>query len=872
MTRVNHDEFFADFLSALNSEKFQILRPAQERVLSGYLDGFENTADVAVQLPTGAGKTLIALLIAEHRRRAGEKVAILSANKTLARQTLQESTELGIPAVLMEGTGSTIPGAQKRRFHRAQAIAIMNYWVYFNQNPVIDPADLLIMDDAHLAEHCLHSLYSVEITRSDHGTLFEALVSELFRRFPEYSVLGDALDFRVDATKSPELLSFIDQCEVSTRIEEIIEASDAVQSNVDLRFRWHRMRSHVKQSNIYLAKDSLWIRPYIYPVISNRHYSEAKQRIYMSATIGDPGDLSRRLGVRSIKPIPVPPEESEATFGRRLLLMNRLDEQDIPERLGAAILTALQNHPKSVWLCASVAAAAKYQVRVNQWLAENQLVGHPSWILTPEGDEIEEFKRSAAGHLFVGGRFDGMDFNGDECRLVILTTLPRAINTQEEFISSYLGDSGFMRERLNQRVVQALGRCNRHEGDYAVYALADRRFATYFGLDSNKRDLPKNIIAELDMGQDAAEDDGSSLCASVEKFLSGDFGEYDEQLKQYMADVPTEKTRHEFTDTSNDEVVGWSALFSSENYTVAQQRFERCWDAAKKDNLLEIGAFHGWHRAKALHLHGLLGDTGSQQRALEVLEAAIQRGGQSAWFNRMRGSLHRARAISQEMDLIFGDENFFETIRAFDDVLDRCGVDGIRFEQYCNRITEQLTSESHNIFQVGLETVGTLLGYTAWRPQGSGAADCIWKGNFGSYREVVTYEAKVEHSPSNEIILSDIGQAHSQKARADGEYETSGYVVRGAIVTHLEDLGQDVEGAMADLRVIPKKAVYDLWLKIRAALVDYRTQWSPDDSHRKLQAAQSIKARFPQTGWLVRALNQDRLFVTSELLLNEWGS
>ena len=143
-----------------------------------------------------------------------------------------------------------------------------------------------------------------------------------------------------------------------------------------------------------------------------------------------------------------------------------------------------------------------------------------------------------------------MDFNGDECRMVILTTLPRAINTQEEFISAYLRDSGFMRDRLNQRVVQALGRCNRDDGDFAVYALADRRFATYFGLETNKVDLPSNIVAELDMGQDAAEVEASVLCANVEKFLSGDFSEYDEQFNKYLSDVPKDKVQPDVTDTS----------------------------------------------------------------------------------------------------------------------------------------------------------------------------------------------------------------------------------------------------------------------------------------------------------------------------------
>ena len=869
---MNSNNYYAEFLAEMNSAKFQALRPAQERVLGEYLDKFEGSADVAVELPTGAGKTLIALLIAENRRRTGDKVAILSANKTLARQMLQESLELGIPSVLMEGPGIGISSSVKRRYQRGQSIGIMNYWVYFNQNPVIDPANLLIMDDAHLAEHCLHSLYSVEITRLAHRELFEALVSELQQRFPEYSVLSDALDSSFGSNRPPELLSFIDQTLISARIKEIIDGSAAFESNADLRFRWGRMRGSVNQANIYLARESLWIRPYVYPLISNPYYSDATQRFYMSATIGDPGDLGRRLGVRHIDKIPVSQEDAESTFGRRLLLMNRLDEGDIPQRLGAAILTAIKIHPKSVWLCSSVDIATKFQKLVMEWLEENELTGHKSWILTPEGDEIEEFKRSEAGHLFVGGRFDGMDFKGDECRMVILTTLPRAINTQEEFISAYVRDSGFMMERLNQRVVQALGRCNRDDGDYAVYALADRRFATHFGLESNKSHLPKNIVAELDMGQDKAEVEASTLCASVENFLSGDFAEYDEQLKDYVSDVPVNKMQSKITDTSADEVVGWASMFWNQNFSIANQKFEKCWEVAKKDDLLEIGALHGWHRAKALYLQGLLSDSSAQQKALEVLEAAIQRGGQSAWFNRMRGSLDRARKISVESSESFDDNYFAEVIRAFDDLLDQYGNTGVRFEQHCNRIAEQLQSDSHRVYLEGLERIGILLGYEASRPENPGAPDGVWRGKFGSFGEVVTYEAKIEDSPSNNIVLSDLGQAHNQKTKADSCYRSRGFAVRGAIVTHLTELGEGVEDSLGDLRIISKQAICDLWAKIRAALILYRDMWLPNNLGANLQAAQSIKSRVPGTGWLTRALSHESAFVTSEDLLTEWGT
>jgi len=69
------------------------------------------------------------------------------------------------------------------------------------------------------------------------------------------------------------------------------------------------------------------------PLISNLHYGQTQQRLYMSATVGDPSDLSRRLGVKPITKIPVPSQYSEKTSGRRMVVMNRIEDEDIPNRL-----------------------------------------------------------------------------------------------------------------------------------------------------------------------------------------------------------------------------------------------------------------------------------------------------------------------------------------------------------------------------------------------------------------------------------------------------------------------------------------------------------------------------------------------------------
>lgn len=787
-----------------------------------------------------------------------------------------EAQALGIPAALMEGRGPDISAIEKRAYARKTKIAIMNYWVYFNQNPVIDIADLLIMDDAHLAEHCLHSLYSVEIERYAHESLFKDLVTELHARFPENALLADALADDVPHPPPPELLSFIDQAAITGRLRDIVDASphlrDAHGESTDLGYRWGRLRNQLDEANIYISSRSIWIRPYIYPLLSDLQYAQTQQRIYMSATIGDPGDLSRRLGVRNIKKIPIPAEHAEKTSGRRLIIMNPLgEEEDIPDRLGGAILAALRIHPKSVWLCSSKTEADKWKIIVSEWLNSNGLVGHPTWLLTPLGDEIDQFKRAPQGHLFIAGRFDGMDFQAEECRLVILTTLPRAINIQEEFISAYLRDSGFMIRRLNQRIVQALGRCNRSEDDFGIYIFADRRFASHFGLEAHKIDLPRNIIAEIDMAQDTAEIPVEELKEQVELFLRKDFDQYDQAILDYQAALPTRSSSPAVSDTSSDEVLGWTALFASQNYEVAANRFETCWNAARAANLIEIGAFHGWNWAKALYLQGVrLHDPAARERALATLEEGIRRGGQSAWFNRMRASLNRERGALAQLAQVSETDYAEVLIRTFDDLLEELGVRGNPFERWCADLSERLTSESHAQYQQGLERLGRVLGYQAIRPRHGSATDCLWRGVFGNHREIITFEAKVEHAVSGMIVARDVGQALIQLHRALSEYQGQGYTIRGTIVTHLRAIAPDAESSAGSIKVLEKTAVLALWDHMKTLLRQYRSEWSLDDIAVRRAAAQALRPKIPHTGWLTRTLDRDGRFLGDEDLCAEW--
>jgi len=549
-----------------------------------------------------------------------------------------------------------------------------------------------------------------------------------------------------------------------------------------------------------------------------------------------------------------------------------VDQQSIPDRLENAILAALEIHPKSVWLCASELEAKQFESSISEWLNNSGMVGHPTWVLTSLGNEIDQFKDASKGHLFVGGRFDGMDFNGDECRLVIFTTLPRSINLQEEFLTAYLRDAGFMLRRLNQRIVQGLGRCNRGSNDFGIYVLADPRFATHFGRESQRLGLPKNIVAEIDMAEDQAGLSIDELADTVKSFLSGHFGEYDQKLSAYLDAIPGSLPLGEIdSDTATEEVNGWTEIFQFQNYAAAEKQFETCSAKATKANIRELGAFFQYLQAKAMFLMARQQDSRATSFAMDCLRSAIDRGGHSSWFNRLRTSLNRYNVANKKRTTVLHPVEYPElVVQSFDDLLEGVGRTGTRFQKWVQRTSEQLSSTNHDEFLEGMDHLGSILGYKAARPRYGASTDCIWRGVFGNTREIVTIEAKIEQAQGARIWARDVGQVYVQLARAREQFANRGFTVRAVIVSHIRELDSAAQSSLGEIRILEKDAILLLCSKILETLAEYRRNWSLYDLTSRQVAAEQVIPKLPPEGWLSRALGENGPVINAPMLLAEW--
>lgn len=124
----------------------------QGDVIRAYAERHLETADLALELPTGTGKTIPGLLLAEWvRRRSEGPVIYATPTKQLARQVLAAARREGVPSHLLIGGHKSWDLVEESAVAGAEAIGITTYSAIFNSSPKLPEPRLIVLDDAHAA-------------------------------------------------------------------------------------------------------------------------------------------------------------------------------------------------------------------------------------------------------------------------------------------------------------------------------------------------------------------------------------------------------------------------------------------------------------------------------------------------------------------------------------------------------------------------------------------------------------------------------------------------------------------------------------------------------------------------------------------------
>lgn len=450
------------------------------------------SSDVAIQLPTGSGKTLVGLVLAEWRRkRFGERVVYLCPTRQLAHQVATQAREqYGLDVALLVGAKDDFDRGLAGDYLAAKRLAVTTYSGLFNVNPFFADPHVVLCDDAHAAEQYVASHWSVDIDAENHGALHAALtviLNPFLEPHQQARLSGEAnqdIDLSwCDKLPSPQWFSVL---------AEVAEVIDAHVGGSHLRFPWSQIRAHLEACHLYMGHGRVLIRPFIAPTDTHKPFAGAKQRVYMSATLGEGGELERIFGRKRIQRLEIPKGWNKQGIGRRFYVF--------PERaLDSAATTNLaiammREAGRSVVLVPNDRSARQVTEAVTQNL------GFPVFQARELETSKTPFLAQQQAVVVAANRYEGIDFPGDESHMLFVLGLPRATHLQERFLMDHMGASAMFNERILTRVIQAFGRCTRGATDYAAVFVQGEELYRYLMRSETRTPLDPEMQAELDFG------------------------------------------------------------------------------------------------------------------------------------------------------------------------------------------------------------------------------------------------------------------------------------------------------------------------------------------------------------------------------------
>ncbi|WP_148086319.1 DEAD/DEAH box helicase [Micromonospora sp. HM5-17] len=713
----------------------------QTGVLSEYVDAHVSTPDLAIELPTGTGKTVPGLLLADWRRRKlVEQVVYACPTVQLAHQAARVARREGIPAVTLVGSHASWPLAEVTRYDGAEAIAITNYSSVFNASPKLGRPGSLFFDDAHAAEQFVAEAWSVDISRFDDPEVYAAVVDAMRPAL-------DGMFYQRLNEDNPDPLTRPDvRLVVPVRrglVAELDKALSATKGNLGWRFTM--ARAGLASCLVYVSWGRVLVRPFVPPTFENDPFTAARQRVYLSATLGRGGELERAFGRASITRLELPPEAGTPRNGRRFFIFAGLasDGTDDGEDLTRALV---QEAGKALVLAPTVETAVETANALSP-------AGWPVMDKDAVATSLEPF--TTARHAMLAlARYDGMDLPGATCRLVILDGKPDAAHLQERYLADQLRARITLEERIRTRVVQGAGRCTRGPADHAVVVILGDTLTRYLSETGVRNALTADLQAEVAFGRDNSRAPAAEVVANVKTFLA----QGDEWRDNAEPEIAKLRRTASTSPLAGTEYLGKSVSYEIEacrlawrgSWSDAAGYAEKAANALSGSN--EVRHYRAlWLYLAAVWFHAAADEGNPTARA--AAEALVVRA-----TNASRGTTWLREVEPADNQVVQTGADDTPAVQKVADLLTK-GVKRASHEALLTSINDGLAATEAAKFEPALSNLGVLLGAEAYKPQGSGRCDSAW---CWGERVWLAIEAKSGQDPTKPVALRDVRQANTQ--------------------------------------------------------------------------------------------------------------
>lgn len=517
------------FDSLAKSDNINDLYNGQASVLSEW-HRRRDESDVIIKMPTGAGKTMVGLLIAQsYMNETGGPAVYLVENKQLVGQVLEQAKRIGIRAFAYEGRTSI--GAS---FLNGESLLVGSYQVIFNGKSIFDSGNLgaivplrcIVVDDAHAALSTVRNAFSVTVRKEKLPGLFDRLVKGLGSVFDEIdqgatyrdligassALCADSKVLEVPYWAYRNIVGSIER-DITAEIRD--SAGDMLDDS--LAFSWPLIKDGLRYCRMLIGQGRVTIAPYVPDLSRIPAFRDAAHRVYMSATFADESAIVRvfDVGEEAISH-PVAPRML-AGVGMKLILSVSDGTADLA---GFAKQCSAEGYG-SVVLCPSRVAARRWE--------EFEILAVEGDAVAKAVDALNHGKEH--GPFVFANRYNGIDLPNEACRLLIVDGLPEGgMDDIDRLEQKYLSSSAYYARIVAQRVEQGIGRAARGSSDYCAVALHGSRLVEWVKSRSNKNYFSRETRALLTVGEviSAEVRDMADITSALKQVVDGDreFMEY----------------------------------------------------------------------------------------------------------------------------------------------------------------------------------------------------------------------------------------------------------------------------------------------------------------------------------------------------------
>lgn len=489
--------------------------------------------DILISLNTGAGKTLIGLLIAQSLLNEGlEKIVYVCSDNSLIEQTENEARKIGMHVTTrMQG------GFSNDLYERGLAPCITNYQSLLNPFGCFkndNEPKAIIFDDAHVAENHIRNQFTLSINKRRYENLFNDLTNLFEQAFIEVGKQETYKDTILGNTGMVLMAPVSYAARKKNELSEIFRQNNI--ADIDgLKYSYELLKDNLKHCAYFFGRDCIEITPPFIPAKSLNYFSSSNtRRIYLSATLRYKTDIIRAFGNKPTKTIE---PDNSAGNGERLVLFSYYFKN---KEFSDEFLSELTKKYKVLFSVPSYTDAERFE----------------DFAIPPERDlfksELNKFKESSEPcSLMLVARYDGIDLPDDECRIMVMDGKPEGSSLLEKFQYGQLRMFNFFENKLISRITQNFGRINRGKKDYSIHLINGYELNTKLLTPKFSRlfseHLRKQInlfVNDSDCTPDKDINNPDNMLALIEQVLSRDedwIKHYSDMMRQPTNNADIEK-------------------------------------------------------------------------------------------------------------------------------------------------------------------------------------------------------------------------------------------------------------------------------------------------------------------------------------------